>query len=344
MTSKIRVLTNAAPDGVSRITEIEAYGPKEMGGDGVQWLVTDHLGTPRMIFDQTGNLGNTKRHDYLPFGEELFAPAGGRSAPMGYSGGDGVRQQFTSKERDVETGLDYFLARYYSSSQGRFTSIDPENYQARLDLSDPQSWNAYTYVNNNPLHRVDPNGKGFFSKLKNWLLWAVWGEEEDVKRVEEKRRNDLLRNADPDGGIIIMSPVTGQYVRVYPREMNRLNVWLWSDAVYYWQEQGGGYRQLTPAEFASVIDAKNYAKQIADGHAWTKHQKEFPGWDKQKFTDKIDETIKEAKGSNVKNLSGGRTAYWNDKEKMVVIRDPKNLDGGTAFRPTNGKAYFDNLK
>ena len=38
---------------------------------------------------------------------------------------DGVRQQFTSKERDVETGLDYFLARYYSSVQGRFTS--PEN-------------------------------------------------------------------------------------------------------------------------------------------------------------------------------------------------------------------------
>ncbi|HEX2270746.1 MAG TPA: hypothetical protein VHH35_14465, partial [Pyrinomonadaceae bacterium] len=44
------------------------------------------------------------RHDYLPFGEELFAPAGGRSAAMGYSGGDAVRQQFTQKERDVETG------------------------------------------------------------------------------------------------------------------------------------------------------------------------------------------------------------------------------------------------
>ncbi len=38
----------------------------------VQWLVTDQLGTPRMIFDQTGALANVKRHDYLPFGEELF--------------------------------------------------------------------------------------------------------------------------------------------------------------------------------------------------------------------------------------------------------------------------------
>jgi len=50
ITSKIRVLTNAAPDGVSRITEIEAYGPAEtsVSGKGVQWLVADHLGTPRM--------------------------------------------------------------------------------------------------------------------------------------------------------------------------------------------------------------------------------------------------------------------------------------------------------
>jgi RHS repeat-associated protein len=91
----------------------------------IQWLVSDHLGTPRMIFDQTGDLADMKRHDYLPFGEELFPPTGGRTAAMGYSGGDGVRQQFTQKERDVETGLDYFLARYYSSAQGRFTSPDP---------------------------------------------------------------------------------------------------------------------------------------------------------------------------------------------------------------------------
>ena len=61
----------------------------------IHWLVTDHLGTPRMIFDQTGELANMTRHDYLPFGEELFAPTGGRTVAMGYSGGDGVRQQFT---------------------------------------------------------------------------------------------------------------------------------------------------------------------------------------------------------------------------------------------------------
>ena len=64
--SKIRVLTSASPDGVSRITEIEAYGPAATAGNGLHWLVSDHLGTPRLIFDQSGNLDKVKRHDYAP--------------------------------------------------------------------------------------------------------------------------------------------------------------------------------------------------------------------------------------------------------------------------------------
>ena len=69
----------------------------------------------------SGNLIAGGRHDYVPFGEELFAGVGIRSAALGY-GADSTRQKFTGKERDAETGLDYFLARYYSSTQGRFTS------------------------------------------------------------------------------------------------------------------------------------------------------------------------------------------------------------------------------
>jgi RHS repeat-associated protein len=125
------------------------------GSSAVQWLVTDQLGTPRMIFDQTGALANVKRHDYLPFGEELFAGTGGRTTAQGYSG-DSVRQKFTLKERDNETGLDYFGARYYSSTQGRFTSIDP--LMASGSTGSPQSWNRYSYAYNNPLRFTDPSG------------------------------------------------------------------------------------------------------------------------------------------------------------------------------------------
>lgn len=64
--------------------------------------------------------------------------------------------RFTGKERDAETGLDYFGLRYMSAAQGRFTSPDPNS--AGASLFDPQSWNAYSYVNNRPLTHVDPDG------------------------------------------------------------------------------------------------------------------------------------------------------------------------------------------
>jgi uncharacterized protein RhaS with RHS repeats len=82
----------------------------------------------------------------------------------------------TLKERDNETGLDFFESRYYASLQGRFTSVDPYNIarevqitatgnseraKAQLDayLSFPQQWNRYGYTANNPLKYVDPSGE-----------------------------------------------------------------------------------------------------------------------------------------------------------------------------------------
>ena len=172
-TSKIRVKTTASVDGYSRITEVEVYGPAAASGiDNIHWLITDQLGTPRMILDQTGSLANMKRHDYLPFGEELVAGTGGRTVAQGYAGGDGVRQQFTSKERDVETGLDYFGARYYSSVQGRFISPDPIFASSRP--ASPQSWNRYSFCINTPMVLRDLTG----------LDWGVteWTDEKGTHR------------------------------------------------------------------------------------------------------------------------------------------------------------------
>jgi RHS repeat-associated protein len=137
---------------------------------GTSYLTTDHLGSTRAVTDGSGNV--KERHDFLPFGEELFAGIGGRSSTYGY-GPDTVHQKFTSKERDIETGLDYMINRYYSSQQGRFTSVDP--YDVILDrqsisnikeanavfhqyAGNPQHWNKYAYVLNNPLKYIDPYG------------------------------------------------------------------------------------------------------------------------------------------------------------------------------------------
>jgi RHS repeat-associated protein len=145
----------------------------------IQWLVADQLGTPRMVADLSGNLIGIKRHDYLPFGEEIGAGVGGRTTGQGYSQPDGVKQHFTSKLRDDETGLDYFGARYFSSSMGRFTSPDEFDGFGLIiagtttkvtpkvgplpyaDIWSPQSINKYHYTMNNPLKFVDPDGHGY---------------------------------------------------------------------------------------------------------------------------------------------------------------------------------------
>jgi len=75
----------------------------------------------------------------------------------------------TRKERDNETGLDYFLARYYASIQGRFTSPDPLLTSGKP--YHPQSWNRYIYCLNNPLAYIDPTG----------LEWRRHDETGEVK-------------------------------------------------------------------------------------------------------------------------------------------------------------------
>jgi RHS repeat-associated protein len=66
--------------------------------------------------------------------------------------------RYTGKERDTESGNDYFGARYYASSMGRFMSPDPL-YLEMHRLSDPQQLNLYSYVPNNPLSLTDPDGR-----------------------------------------------------------------------------------------------------------------------------------------------------------------------------------------
>ncbi|HEX5282780.1 MAG TPA: RHS repeat-associated core domain-containing protein [Bryocella sp.] len=100
---------------------------------------------------------------FTPFGQEIVA-----GQVLGWSlgnqqpaDGTNMHYKFTGKERDSESGLDYFGARYYASNVGRWISADwaqkPEAVPySKLD--DPQTLNLYTYVSNNPLSRVDPDG------------------------------------------------------------------------------------------------------------------------------------------------------------------------------------------
>ena len=99
----------------------------------------------------------------VPIWEPRFLYAN-RQTPLGLpvcSYDSGRRSRCTGKERDAETGLDYFGARYFSGAQGRFITPDWSEDPYALpyaNLSNPQSLNLYAYAQNNPLSRRDEDG------------------------------------------------------------------------------------------------------------------------------------------------------------------------------------------
>lgn len=133
------------------------------GTTGVQYLHGDGLGSTRLVTGGNGEV--VQRMDYWPFGLELnslVTETTYRTGALGYAVNSGPAQKFTGKERDGETGLDYFGARYFSGAQGRFTS--PDAPFADQHPENPQSWNLYQYGYNNPLSNIDIDGRSVWSK------------------------------------------------------------------------------------------------------------------------------------------------------------------------------------
>ena len=162
------------------VAEYSDAQPTTTGG--TSYLTEDTLGTPRVDTDASGNV--RARHDYQPFGEELYAGFGSRTTPNGYVT-DNVNQKFTSRERDIETGLDFFGARYYTSTQGRFTSADPVVLK-KVRLTDPQRLNLFTYARNNPQKYIDPTGEDIHVALTN----TVTGTATIHSETSTERRNN----------------------------------------------------------------------------------------------------------------------------------------------------------
>jgi RHS repeat-associated protein len=220
---------------------IAEYTSGTPSGGGTSYLTSDHLGSTRVVTKADGSV--KARYDYLPFGEEIPSTVGGRSSVAGYGGADSTRQKFTQKERDNESGLDYFLARYYSSAQGRFTSPDefnggPVEFFAAAasanptfyaDIVDPQTLNKYQYCLNNPLKYVDPNGhqekKSLTEQLKNSMraVAEYFGVSSKPIKTEEDANpnNPENKNYGPGGVLPSSSDVAGKTFETYAKAVDK---------------------------------------------------------------------------------------------------------------------------
>ena len=135
-------------------------GTYDSDGKGVHLSIADPLGTKRVQLgiSSSGTAGIDENCYSLPFGNNFGnTPQTDCVGP----GVDATEHHFTGKERDTESGNDYFGARYYSSAMGRFMSPD---WSAKIvpvpyaKLGNPQSLNLYAYLMNNPLGGVDADG------------------------------------------------------------------------------------------------------------------------------------------------------------------------------------------
>jgi RHS repeat-associated protein len=115
----------------------------------VTYVHTDTVGSVRLLTNASGAV--VAQHDYTPFGEEPNSPTLPSVNP----------RRFAGKERDGETGFDYFGGRYLHAAPGRLTTVDPV-LNVPAALADPQRWNRYAYVRNSPLRLTDPDGRDPF--------------------------------------------------------------------------------------------------------------------------------------------------------------------------------------
>jgi RHS repeat-associated protein len=115
-------------------------------GGSTQFEWTDQLGSTRLLTSPNQSIYDSE--DFYPFGEQM-------------SGSSGTSHKFTGKERDSESNLDKFDARYYGSSLGRFMTPDWAAKPVTVPYAhfgDPQTLNLYAYVENGPVNRVDADG------------------------------------------------------------------------------------------------------------------------------------------------------------------------------------------
>jgi RHS repeat-associated protein len=142
-TLTIPVQGSGSPAWVRDIVYIGGKELAEFDPSGMHITQVDHLGSPRIVVNGAGAVESTQK--FLPFGETVDR-----------SGSLITAKGFTNHEQTDPSGLIYMQARFYLPQYHRFASPDPVRDQ---HFEETQSWNIYSYVQNNPMTHTDPTGQ-----------------------------------------------------------------------------------------------------------------------------------------------------------------------------------------
>ena len=169
------------------------------GTNGLHYNTHDHLGSTKAVTSPTGVI--EQKLDYLPFGAERVSIK---------ADGFDTRFTYTDQEKDAESGLLYYGARYYDPVIGRFTQMDPVVMNATSVLANPQFLNSYAYSLNNPIRYIDPNGKSPLEVMGGGIVGFVQGAWGTVKWGANAFVLNPIGTAGPT---VAMLEGTGQGIR-----------------------------------------------------------------------------------------------------------------------------------
>jgi len=144
---------------------IAEYHPAE---DKYYYYISDQINSTRIVTDDYGTVVYAAAHD--PYGGEQLTWINTYNPSLKFSG----------KERDIESGLDYFGARYYDRSMFRFLNADPM-ISTKLGLVNPQFWNLYAYCGNNPIGYIDTDGRSFLIFIASGNIIMVFDNNGQLK-------------------------------------------------------------------------------------------------------------------------------------------------------------------
>ncbi len=297
---------------------------------------------------------------YLPYGEERWTAGG--TQPTDFT--------FTGQRVERGFGLMDYQARYYDPRLGRF--VTPDSIVPNPGNS--QDLNRYSYVANNPVKFTDPAGYryecgSYIGECSSDTYYNGFSVLDDRPEVQAYLKESMAPKhyLEPiaivlgagGAGVVVedvltLAPAAAPYV------------YYLADKIYkfgqtFWGKRGGDALEgaaegcleadCSPesvvagaVEGAALGALDSVSRKIARGHAYDKHvikRAEFP---EISSPDEFEHLVHDVMNNYdaTKSLSEGRQAYW--KDDVVVITNPADPDGGTAFRPIDGKEYYDNLK
>ncbi|MGI5172107.1 RHS repeat-associated core domain-containing protein [Treponema sp. OMZ 840] len=239
---------------------------------------SDHLGSAHLITDYKGD--EYERIEYTPYGEywiEKRAPEN-RTLPF----------KFTGKERDEETGLYYYGARYLDAKTSRWLTTDPalEEYMAGSSVGEggiynQVNFNLYHYAGNNPIKYTDPTGRAYTFQVAEQEYWfssdlcvldkvfddfmglipysslskKLFNATSALNRIDETSNIEILKSTGNDFALSMMDMSDNRYLKSFGKALNKINIakTLYTAVKDLLNNQTVGREQFIENEFSNVL-------------------------------------------------------------------------------------------